>query len=470
MHELYVEKIDKSDAADKIDDTIHKGVCSNPITSQKMGNLGLENKKCAENLGKNDLGCSDKKEIDDSGHNKSVDDPVIKSVENVVDEENDVDDAAVSNVETNLETTVVAESSGMAVGSDKQKASDTTTIMNVSKENAGVHSHSDEGLETCTENTYVEKSVEQNKDTNVGAIDVDNLTAGESPIAKTSGPSIAKRLRSNSGKAVVIEESVSVKAGKKVKNPVRYGRPRPPTEPLTLSGKGKRSVKRKEVSTDSDFEEDADATTVATSSSKKTAGKKKTPQGVPSVPIDNISFHHVENVSRWKYVYQRRLAIERNLSEDLLKCEEIVSLIEHDGLMKIVTGFGNYYEQLVKEFLVNIAEDCDDPKSPEYRKVYVRGKCVDFSSDVINLHLGRSTNMIMPLKVSMNEVCNLVKAWPTKSNLSSSKLTAKYALLNKVAAANWAPTTHSNVVATGLAKIIYAVGTKTAFDYGGVHI
>ncbi|MCI65086.1 envelope-like protein, partial [Trifolium medium] len=53
------------------------------------------------------------------------------------------------------------------------------------------------------------------------------------------------------------------------------------------------------------------------------------------------------------------------------------------GLMKTVTGFGNCYEQLVKEFLVNIAADCDDPKSSEYRKVYVCGKCVDFSPEVI---------------------------------------------------------------------------------------
>ncbi|MCI89227.1 hypothetical protein A2U01_0110515, partial [Trifolium medium] len=48
---------------------------------------------------------------------------------------------------------------------------------------------------------------------------------------------------------------------------------------------------------DSDFE--ADATAVATTSTKKTVGKRKTLQDVPSVPIDNISFHHVENVSRW---------------------------------------------------------------------------------------------------------------------------------------------------------------------------
>ncbi|MCI89155.1 hypothetical protein A2U01_0110443, partial [Trifolium medium] len=61
------------------------------------------------------------------------------------------------------------------------------------------------------------------------------LTSGESPVDKTPAPSIAKRLRGNSSKAIVTGGSVSVKARKKVKNPVRYGHPRPPTEPFPSS-------------------------------------------------------------------------------------------------------------------------------------------------------------------------------------------------------------------------------------------
>ncbi|MCI58431.1 hypothetical protein A2U01_0079686, partial [Trifolium medium] len=81
-------------------------------------------------------------------HNKVVDNPVVKSFENTVDKEHVVEDAAASNVETNLETTVVPESPEVAIGFDKQKDSDAITIGNVSKEGADVHSHSDEGLET----------------------------------------------------------------------------------------------------------------------------------------------------------------------------------------------------------------------------------------------------------------------------------------------------------------------------------
>ncbi|MCI44588.1 envelope-like protein, partial [Trifolium medium] len=64
------------------------------------------------------------------------------------------------------------------------------------------------------------------------------------------------------------------------------------------------------------------------------------------------------------------------------------------SLLKTVKDLGSCYERLVKEFLVNIGEDCNDPESPEYRKVYVRGRCTEFSPDVVNQFLGRSTTHV----------------------------------------------------------------------------
>ena len=40
--------------------------------------------------------------------------------------------------------------------------------------------------------------------------------------------------------------------------------------------------------------------------------------------------------------------------------------------------------------MVNIPSDCNDKMSQNYRKVFVRGKCVEFSLVVINRYLGRS--------------------------------------------------------------------------------
>jgi hypothetical protein len=117
---------------------------------------------------------------------------------------------------------------------------------------------------------------------------------------------------------------------------------------------------------------------------KKSVGKKKIPQGVPYFPIDNISFHSLENVARWKYVMSRRLALKRELSKEALQCKDAMKLIKHAGLMKTVSGLDKCYEKLVKEFLVNIPANCVNPHNKEYQKVFDRDKCVNFSPTTIN--------------------------------------------------------------------------------------
>ncbi|XP_050890832.1 uncharacterized protein LOC127096284 [Lathyrus oleraceus] len=73
----------------------------------------------------------------------------------------------------------------------------------------------------------------------------------------------------------------------------------------------------------------------------------------------------------WKYVYQKRLVLERELAQNVLECKDIMDLIQEAGLMKIVTQFSKCYEMLVKEFIVNLSEEYADGKSKEFRKVYV---------------------------------------------------------------------------------------------------
>ena len=43
---------------------------------------------------------------------------------------------------------------------------------------------------------------------------------------------------------------------------------------------------------------------------KKFASKKISVR-VPDSPLDSISFHSVGNAEKWKYVFQRRIALER---------------------------------------------------------------------------------------------------------------------------------------------------------------
>lgn len=171
---------------------------------------------------------------------------------------------------------------------------------------------------------------------------------------------IAKRLKNRKGKVVVTARKPS-KASKKS---VGVGTTKGWSKVVTPATK-KRYMKRKEVPS-SDFEYDVKQNfqEIVPLAKKGVAGKN-IPANVPEVCVDDISFHYVENVEKWKYVYQRRLALERKLGKDALECKEVVNLIEEASLMKSVAGFGNCYELLVKEFIVNISKDCDKDKETD---------------------------------------------------------------------------------------------------------
>jgi hypothetical protein len=137
----------------------------------------------------------------------------------------------------------------------------------------------------------------------------------------------------------------------------------------------KNTKKRKVVeSSDSEYEHvEEDVSPIPVSAIKKSTSKK-TSSNVSVVPTDNISFHYPDYAHKWKYVFHRRLALERELGTNVLEIKEVVDLIKHAGLESTVTNLGNCYEKLVREFLVNIPDDYDNPMSHDYHVVYVRGK------------------------------------------------------------------------------------------------
>jgi hypothetical protein len=235
--------------------------------------------------------------------------------------------------------------------------------------------------------------------------------------------------------------------------------------PNITSSPKKKTPKRKKIvaaASGEDVEEDAPSIV----STKRRVAGRFIPPNVPDVPMDNVSFHFIDSAAKWKYVYARRIGLERELSDETLECKEVIDLIEQAGLMKTVSGLGSCYAKLVKEFIVNIAEDCDNPLSKEYQKVYVRGKCVEFSPVVINRFLGRKEDGYSEVAITNNEVCktitaNQVKVWPLKGKVPSCMLSVKYAVLNRIGTVNWVPTTHSSHIATGLARLIYSVGIDT---------
>ncbi|XP_058774252.1 uncharacterized protein LOC131648517 [Vicia villosa] len=162
--------------------------------------------------------------------------------------------------------------------------------------------------------------------------------------------------------------------------------------------------------------------------SRKKPTTSKLAASIPEVPIDNVSFHYASSANRWKYVLQKRLVVERELTPNALENKEVLELIQEAGLLKTVCNLPKCYEKLVKEFVVNLSEDCGNTRSVDFIKVFVRGKCVSFSPSVINKFLER-TNEAHPvleahpeLEVTDNKVCEVITAkqvnsWPLKEKL-----------------------------------------------------
>ncbi|KAK2428548.1 hypothetical protein QL285_027061 [Trifolium repens] len=241
--------------------------------------------------------------------------------------------------------------------------------------------------------------------------------------------------------------------------------------PISTASKQKTPKKRKMAATVS--AEDAVVNAPGILSTQKKKAGRSIPQNIPDVPMDNVSFHFSNSAAKWKFVYHRRLALEIELSDEALECKEVMDLILQAGLMKTVCGIGRCYEKLVKEFIVNIGEDCNNKLSKEYHQVFVRGKCVQFSPAVINAYLGRREYGYPGFEPTNNQVyktitANQVKVWPLKGKVPSVMLSIKYAILNRIGAVNWVPTSHTSTIATGLAKFIYAIGTGANVDYGSL--
>ncbi|KAK2450698.1 hypothetical protein QL285_009807 [Trifolium repens] len=177
---------------------------------------------------------------------------------------------------------------------------------------------------------------------------------------------------------------------------------------ITTSSKQKTPKKRKTAAATSGEDVEVDALGIV--SAKRRVAGRSIPLNVPDVPMDNVSFHFSDSAAKWKFVYHRRLALERELSDDALECKDVMDLIRKAGLMQTVSGFGKCYEKLVKEFIVNIGEDCDNRLSKEYHKVFVRGKCVEFSPAVINRFLGRKEDGYPEVEATNNQICKTITA------------------------------------------------------------
>jgi hypothetical protein len=224
-----------------------------------------------------------------------------------------------------------------------------------------------EDSEEGSKGTKKEEDAED-KEKDKDVIDVDEMDIND--ISQTNAPT--KRLRSNRGAAVTPSSTVSKKMiASETETPKSRTKntgvgPKKGWSKVQVKTTGGSSRKGKVVSSsESDHDVEEDVPNITTAGKMKSAGKKVA-QTVEKVPIDNVSFHFPEFALRWKFIYHMRVAVERELSEEMVKIKEAMELIKEAGLIKTVCNLGECYEKLVKEFVVNIPEDCDNPLSREY--------------------------------------------------------------------------------------------------------
>ncbi|XP_057444352.1 uncharacterized protein LOC130736550 [Lotus japonicus] len=284
-----------------------------------------------------------------------------------------------------------------------------------------------------------------------------------------------EKMNSEENEPIVIvmkKKSVSVQLPEKKKSVKKSAKKKKEAQDTKKKQvKASTGKKRKHISS-SDLEQDVipDAANMSSTAKKRIRGKR-VPLNIPDAPMDNVSFHTAESAQRRKFVYQRRIAREKELSEEALKVDEIVSLLTQAGLINTVKDLGRCYDQLIREFIVNIPVDCNDVDSLGFRKVFVRGKCINFSPTVVNEFLMRDAGAVNEGEPCLHMVAHtltggLVKKWHKQGLLPSAKLSAKFAVLNKIGAANWVATHHTSGVTPQLAKMIYLIGTKSKFDFG----
>ncbi|KAH1238768.1 hypothetical protein GmHk_08G023374 [Glycine max] len=125
-------------------------------------------------------------------------------------------------------------------------------------------------------------------------IDLEDVESDEEPIANKLAPGIAERLQSRKGKTPITRSGRIKTMAQKKSTPIT-----PTTS--RWSKVAIPSKKRKEISS-SDSDDDVEPDVLDIKRAKKSG--KKVPGNVPDAPLDNISFHSIGNVERWKFVYQ----------------------------------------------------------------------------------------------------------------------------------------------------------------------
>ncbi|XP_058762460.1 uncharacterized protein LOC131635830 [Vicia villosa] len=256
----------------------------------------------------------------------------------------------------------------------------------------------------------------EKEDVDQNIVNNEECGSDDKPIVEKLAPGLVKILKKRKTKTT--ENTIS----KLFKTNTIMGPTKGWSKVLLPSSKKKDLKRKNDASSNSEFDVDTNVKDILQNIQGKFVTKKSL-ENIPDIPLDNMSFHLLENAKKWKYIHHNRISLERELEKDALECKEVIDHINNVGLIKIMTK------------------------------------------------LGRSEEEQLKVEVSDNTICrkiagNQVKEWPRKDKLSASYVSVKYAILQKIGAANWVTTNHTPSIAIGLGNFIYIVKNKTSYDFG----
>jgi hypothetical protein len=132
---------------------------------------------------------------------------------------------------------------------------------------------------------------------------------------------------------------------------------------------------------------------------------------------------------------------------------------------------------LVDEFYSNIHMDTVIPGKDWFNRVYVRGRVVNFSPEMINEFFGipHASGIPDPVPVEVENDLHRIAAeisgglkmqWPSVGKFLASSLTLRYFCLFKVAVQCWCPSSNHTMVSQEMGVLLYSLGTRQPVNLG----
>ncbi|XP_019157205.1 PREDICTED: uncharacterized protein LOC109153798 [Ipomoea nil] len=212
---------------------------------------------------------------------------------------------------------------------------------------------------------------------------------------------------------------------------------------------------------------------------QKATAKEKGKQKVVSTDDDlsnlpnphSTTFLSKESGKLWNRIVEKRIINQKILDTDKLdNSEQIQEALITNQLLGTVTNIEPYDKEVIQEFYCNLTKSTTIPSSPMYGKIYVRGKFYEFTPDTINNYLGTS-EIEQEIEINSEQVAKELTAGNVrfeKNKIKAASLTNKYAILQKIALANWMPSLHESTVKWTLAELLYKIGKGVKTNMGSI--